>query len=62
MIISTKSFFYSKGTEGRELKLLSSLKNSCEDFVVQTDGIDFRMYYQRPFEWYSYDMPTKAEN
>ena len=25
VIISTKSFFYSKGTEGRELKLVSSL-------------------------------------
>ena len=28
--------------------------------VVQTDGIDFGMYSQRPFEWY--DTPSKAEN
>ena len=45
VIISTKSFFYSKGTEGRELKLVNSLLFPCYKKKLFVDIITFLSCY-----------------
>ena len=58
-----KNFFFSntsrdKSIDEIQFQIKTKFNDSFEDRC--TDGIDFGMYSERPFEWY--DTPTEAEN